>query len=88
MLDAQVDKWQQELQEIEDEWQAKFNDYDKRKLILTDQGRAKAEKELQWSGGVSLRVKFSAWTLLIILILVAGLVYAWRKGVFEWHAKQ
>lgn len=47
ILDAQVDKWQQELQELEDEWQAKFNDYDKRKLILTDQGRARAEKELQ-----------------------------------------
>jgi serine phosphatase RsbU (regulator of sigma subunit)/anti-sigma regulatory factor (Ser/Thr protein kinase) len=28
--------------------------------------------ELEWSGGVSLRVKFSAWTFLIILILVAG----------------
>ncbi|MFA6233562.1 MAG: OmpH family outer membrane protein [Bacteroidota bacterium] len=47
MLDSQVEKWQQELQEMEDDWQAKFNDYDKRKLILTDQGRAKAEKELQ-----------------------------------------
>jgi len=47
MLDAQVDKWQEELQEMEDEWQAKYNDYDKRKLILTDQGRAKAEKDLQ-----------------------------------------
>ncbi len=47
MLDAQVDKWQQELQEMEDEWQGMFNDYDKRKLILTDQGRAKAEKDLQ-----------------------------------------
>jgi outer membrane protein len=47
MLDAQVDKWQQELQTLEDEWQAKFNDYDKRKLILTDQGRARAERELQ-----------------------------------------
>lgn len=47
MLDAQVDKWQQELQAMEDEWQAKFNDYDKRKLILTDQGRARAEQELQ-----------------------------------------
>lgn len=32
----------------------------------------RAEKELEWSGGVSLRVKFSAWTFLIILILVAG----------------
>ncbi|MFZ1729342.1 MAG: OmpH family outer membrane protein [Bacteroidota bacterium] len=47
ILDAQVEKWQQELQELEDDWQAKYNDYDKRKLILTDQGRAKAEKELQ-----------------------------------------
>jgi serine phosphatase RsbU (regulator of sigma subunit)/anti-sigma regulatory factor (Ser/Thr protein kinase) len=36
--------------------------------FLTDRG----EKELEWSGGVSLRVKFSAWTFLIILILVAG----------------
>ncbi len=36
--------------------------------FLTDKG----EKELEWSGGVSLRVKFSAWTFLIILILVAG----------------
>ncbi|MBR9975882.1 MAG: OmpH family outer membrane protein [Bacteroidetes bacterium] len=47
ILDAQVDRWQQELQQLEDEWQAKFNDYDKRKLILTDQGRARAEKDLQ-----------------------------------------
>ncbi|MDT8323418.1 MAG: OmpH family outer membrane protein [Bacteroidota bacterium] len=47
MLDAVVDKWQKELREMEDEWQAKFNDYDKRKLILTEQGRARAEKELQ-----------------------------------------
>jgi outer membrane protein len=47
MLDALVDGWQKELQQMEDEWQAKFNDYDKRKLILTEQGRARAEKDLQ-----------------------------------------
>jgi len=47
MLDAVVDKWQKELREMEDDWQAKFNDYDKRKLILTEQGRARAEKDLQ-----------------------------------------
>jgi outer membrane protein len=46
-LDVLVDRWQKELRELEDEWQAKFNDYDKRKLILTDQGRANAEKNLQ-----------------------------------------
>jgi len=46
-LDALVDTWQKELQDMENTWQAKFNDYDKRKLILTDQGRARAEKELQ-----------------------------------------
>ncbi len=47
LLDGLVDRWQKELRGLEDEWQAKFNDYDKRKLILTDQGRAKAEQELQ-----------------------------------------
>lgn len=47
MLDAMVDKWQAELQEMEEEWQMRFNDYDKRKLILTEQGRVKAERELQ-----------------------------------------
>ena len=46
-LDALVDDWQKELGRMEKEWQEKFNDYDKRKLILTDQGRANAERELQ-----------------------------------------
>ncbi len=46
-LDVLVDRWQKELRDMEDEWQAKYNDYDKRKLILTDQGRANAEKNLQ-----------------------------------------
>lgn len=46
-LDALVDGWQKELDRMEKEWQDKFNDYDKRKLILTDQGRANAERELQ-----------------------------------------
>src|SRR5512143_3392666 len=46
-LDALVDDWQKELGRMEKEWQEKFNDYDKRKLILTDQGRANAGRELQ-----------------------------------------
>ncbi len=46
-LDQLVDKWQKELADLQQEWQERFNDYDKRKLILTDQGRANAEKELQ-----------------------------------------
>ncbi|MDH7516314.1 MAG: OmpH family outer membrane protein [Bacteroidota bacterium] len=46
-LDALVESWQKELEAMEKEWQKKFNDYDKRKLILTDQGRANAERELQ-----------------------------------------
>ncbi len=44
-------------------------------LRLTKFLSEKGEKELQWSGGVSLRMKFSAWTLLIILIIVAGAYY-------------
>lgn len=47
MLDNLVDNWQKELDALEKEWQTKFEDYDKRKLILTDQGRANAERELQ-----------------------------------------
>ena len=35
----------------------------------------KGAKELQWSGGLSLRVKFSGWTFLIILILIVGAYY-------------
>jgi serine phosphatase RsbU (regulator of sigma subunit)/anti-sigma regulatory factor (Ser/Thr protein kinase) len=44
-------------------------------LRLTKFLSEKGEKEMQWSGGVSLRVKFSAWTLLIILIIVTGAYY-------------
>lgn len=46
-LDAVVHDWQNELTKMQNEWQKKYDDYDKKKLILTDQGRAAAEKELQ-----------------------------------------
>ena len=46
-LDAIVADWQGELTKMQNEWQKKYDDYDKKKLILTDQGRAAAEKELQ-----------------------------------------
>jgi outer membrane protein len=47
MLDNQVDKWQKELDALEVEWKEKYEDYDKRKLILTNQGRANMERDLQ-----------------------------------------
>ena len=46
-LDTQVETWQKELESLEKDWQTRYNDYDKRKLILTEQGRVSAEKELQ-----------------------------------------
>ncbi|MBI5471127.1 MAG: OmpH family outer membrane protein [Ignavibacteriae bacterium] len=46
-LDALVASWESELQKMQAEWKKKFDDYDKRKLILTDQSRAEAEKELR-----------------------------------------
>ena len=46
-LDAMVAQWQQELQKMQADWKKKFDDYDKRKLILTDQARADQEKELR-----------------------------------------
>jgi outer membrane protein len=46
-LDALVVEWQNELQKMQQEWQRKFDEYDKRKLIMTEQRRADTERELQ-----------------------------------------
>ena len=46
-LDALVGQWEAELQKMQTEWKRKFDDYDKKKLILTDQIRAEQEKELR-----------------------------------------
>jgi outer membrane protein len=46
-LDALVAQWEQELQRMQAEWKTKFDDYDKKKLILTDQTRAERERELR-----------------------------------------
>lgn len=45
-LDNLVADWQGELAKMQNEWQKKYEEYDKKKLILTDQLRADAEKEL------------------------------------------
>jgi len=45
-IDALVQQWQSELQKMRDEWKAKYDEYEKRKLILTDEARAQMEKEL------------------------------------------
>jgi len=46
-LDALVTQWEAELQKMQAEWKKKFDDFDKKKLILTDQVRADQEKELR-----------------------------------------
>ncbi len=46
-IDNLVAQWQSELAKMQNEWQKKFQEYDKKKLILTDQLRAETEKELQ-----------------------------------------
>ena len=45
-LDALVQEWQGELNKIEANWKTKYDDYEKRKLIMTDQARAELEAEL------------------------------------------
>ena len=45
-LDAIIKDWQEELSKMERDWKTKYDDYDKRKLILSDQKRAEIEKEL------------------------------------------
>src|ERR1041385_2761841 len=46
-IDNVVAAWQSDLSKMQNEWQKKFEEYDKKKLILTDQLRAQSEKELQ-----------------------------------------
>jgi outer membrane protein len=46
-LDVLVGQWEAELQKMQAEWKKKFDDFDKKKLILTDQARADQEKELR-----------------------------------------
>jgi outer membrane protein len=45
-IDALVQQWQAELQKMKDEWKSKYDEYERRKLILTDEARAQMEREL------------------------------------------
>ncbi len=45
-LDQLVQEWQEELSKLEKEWKLKYDDYEKRKLIMSDQKRALVESEL------------------------------------------
>jgi outer membrane protein len=46
-LDAFVAQWEGELQKMQADWKKKLDEYDKKKLILSDQSRADAERELR-----------------------------------------
>jgi outer membrane protein len=46
-LDNMVQQWETEIQKMQADWKKKFDEYDKKKLILTDQARADREKELR-----------------------------------------
>lgn len=45
-LDALIQEWQAELNQLEREWKNKYDDYEKRKLIMSDQTRLETEQEL------------------------------------------
>lgn len=45
-LDQIIKEWQTELNGLEKEWKDKYDDYEKRKLIMSDQTRAEVESEL------------------------------------------
>jgi len=45
-LDAIIKEWQEELSKMEKDWKTKYDDYDKRKLVLSEQKRVEIEKEL------------------------------------------
>lgn len=45
-LDQMVSGWQDDLTKLQTQWQKKMEEYDRRKLIMSDQSRAAAEKEI------------------------------------------
>ncbi|MGE5399766.1 MAG: OmpH family outer membrane protein [Ignavibacteriales bacterium] len=45
-LDAMIKDWQAELNGLEKNWKDRYDDYEKRKLIMSDQTRAETEAEL------------------------------------------
>lgn len=45
-LDQLIQEWQTELTKLENEWKQNFDEYEKRKLIMTDQTRAEMEQKL------------------------------------------
>lgn len=46
-LDAMVVDWQNELNKMQQDWKKKYDDYDQKKLIMSEARRAEAEKELR-----------------------------------------
>lgn len=45
-LDALIQEWQGELTKMERDWKTKYDDYDKKKLVLTEQQRVDTESDL------------------------------------------
>ena len=45
-IDTQIEEWQKEINEMQREWKEKYDDYERRKLIMGKQKRAETEKEL------------------------------------------
>ncbi len=45
-LDNLVQEWQSELRKLESEWKQKYDNYDRNKLLMSDQMRAEKEREL------------------------------------------
>ena len=45
-IDTQIADWEKELKEMQKEWKDKYDDYERRKLIMGNQKRAEIEKEL------------------------------------------
>jgi outer membrane protein len=46
-IDILIQDWKEEMSDMEKEWKSKYDTYERRKLVMSDQSRAQAEKELQ-----------------------------------------
>ena len=46
-IDILIQEWKEQMSDMEKDWKSKYDTYERRKLVMSDQSRAQAEKELQ-----------------------------------------
>src|ERR1035438_7259442 len=85
-LDVLVQEWQGELNKIENTWKTKYDDYEKRKLIMTDQAPPLIRHEIDLSLSTFVFHNHHIWSSMYFrFYLILPAIPAPKHPVFAWH---